>query len=110
MTTFRQAQGSLRRDRGDLARAAYQLVQSIAGLFFKPSNDGTPRNTERSFKSAQATALWIGPQKRFSSVGRLSRQLRIVTTLASAGATTIGWLAGWRDSILLQRRIAAMTA
>jgi hypothetical protein len=52
MTTFRQAQVLLRLDRGDLAQAAYQLVRDTAGLFFKPPNDGTPRNTERSFKSA----------------------------------------------------------
>ena len=52
MTTFRQVRGLLRLDRGDLAQAAYQLVRDTVGLFFKPPNDGTPRNAERSFKSA----------------------------------------------------------
>jgi hypothetical protein len=72
MTTFRQAQGSLHLDRGDLAQAAYQLVRSSAGLFFKPSNDGTPRNTERSFKSTQTTALLIGPKNLFPSFSRIA--------------------------------------
>ena len=110
MTTFRQARVSLRLDREDLAQAGYQLVRDTVGLFFKPPNDGTPRNAERSFKSAQTTALLIRPQNLFSSFSRISRQLRIITTLASTGATAIFLLAVWRDSILIQRRIAAMTA
>src|SRR5438477_7084101 len=72
MTTFRQAQGSLHLDREDLAQSAYQLVRSIASLFFKPSNDGTPRNTERSFKSTQTTALLIGPKNLFPSFSRIA--------------------------------------
>src|SRR5258705_2918503 len=81
MTTLRQARVLLRLDRGDLARAAYPLVRDTVGLFFQPPNDGTPRNAERSFKSAQATALLVGPQNLFPSFSRISRQLRIVTTL-----------------------------
>ena len=110
MTTFRQAQVLLRLDRVDLAQAAYQLVRDTAGLFFKPPNDGTPRNAERSFKSAQATALLIGPKNFFPSFGRIAGRLRIVTTLASTCAATIFLLAVWRDSVLVQRCIAAVTA
>jgi len=101
MTTFRQARGLLRLDRGDLARAAYPLVRDTVGLFFKPPNDGTPRNAERSFKSTQATALLIGPKNLFSPFGRITERLRIVTTLASTGAATIFLLAVWRDSVLV---------
>src|SRR6266498_427038 len=109
-TTFRQVRALLHLDREDRAQSAHQLMRDTAGLFFKPTNDGTPRNAERSFKSAQATALLIGPKNLFPSFGRISRQLRIVTTLASTGATAIFLLAVWRDSILMQRCIAAMTA
>jgi hypothetical protein len=110
MTTFRQARVLLCLDRGDLAQSAYQLVRDTVGLFFKPPNDSTPRDAERSLKSTQATALLIGPQNLFPSFGRISRQLRIITTLASTCATAIFLLAVWRDSILIQRCIAAMTA
>ena len=110
MTTFRQARGSLRLDRGDLTQSACQLVQSTVGLFFKPSNDRTSRNTERSFKSTQATALLISPKNLFTALSRVAGWLWIVTTLASAGAATIFLLAIWRDSILVKRCIAAMTA
>ena len=110
MTTFRQARGLLRVYRGDLAQSAYQLVRDIAGLFFKPTNDGTPRNAERSFKSTQATALLISPKNLFPPFGRISGRLRIVTTLASTCAAAIFLLAVWRDSILVQSRIATVTA
>src|SRR5215213_1416102 len=110
MTTFRQVRGSLHLDRGDLAQSAYQLVRSTVGLFFKPPNDRTSRNTERSFKSTQATALLIGPKNLFTAFSRIAGWLWIVTTLASAGAATIFLLAIWRDSILVKRCIAAMTA
>src|SRR5215210_6086554 len=110
MTTFHQARGLLRLDRGDLVQSAYQLMQGIVGLFFKPSNDGTPRNAERSFKSTQTTPLLIGTKNLLPSFKRISRQLRIVTTLASTGAAAIFLLAVWRDSILMERCIAAMTA
>ena len=109
MTRFRPAQVLLRLDRGDQVQSAYQLVRGTVGLFFKPTNDGTPRNAERSFKPAQATTLLIGSKNLFPSFGRISRQLRIVTTLASTGATAIFLIAVWRDSILMQRCIAAMT-
>jgi hypothetical protein len=110
MTTFRQARGSLHLDRGDLTQSACQLVQSTVGLFFKPSDDRTSRNTERSFKSTQATALLIGPKNLFTALSRIAGWLWIVTTLASAGAATIFLLAIRRDSILVKRCIAAMTA
>ena len=110
MTTFRQVRGSLHLDRGDLAQSAYQLVRSTVGLFFKPSNDSTSGNTERSFKSTQTTALLIGPKNLFPALSRIAGWLRIVTTLASAGAATIFLLAVWRDSILVECCIAAMTA
>ena len=110
MTTFRPAQVLLRLDRGDLVQSAYQLVRDTVGLFFKPTNDGTPRNAERSFKPAQATTLLIGSKNLFPSFGRISRQLRIVTTLASTCAAAIFLLAVWRDSILIQRCIATVTA
>ena len=110
MTTFRQARALLRLDRGDLAQSAYQLLRDTVGLFFKPPNNGTPRNAERSLKSTQTAALLIGPKNLFPSFGRISRQLRIVTTLASTGAAAIFLLAVWRDSILVQRCIAAVTA
>jgi hypothetical protein len=103
MTTFRQVRASLHLDRGDLAQSAYQLMRDTVGLFFKPANDGTPRNTERSFKSTQTTTLLIGPKNLFPSFGRISRLLRIVTTLASTGATAIFLLAVWRNSILMER-------
>ena len=109
-TTFRQARVLVRLDRGDLAQSAYQLMLDTVGLLFKPPNDGTPCNAERSFKSTQTTALLIGPKNLFPSFGRISRQLRIVTTLASTGATAIFLLAVWRNSILMERCIAAMTA
>jgi hypothetical protein len=110
MTTFHQARGLLHLNRGYLAQSTYQLVRDTAGLFFKPPNDGTPRNTERSFKSTQATALLISPKNLFAPFGRISRQLRIITTLASTGATAIFLLAVWCNSILVQSRIATMTA
>ena len=110
MTTFRQVRGLLRLDRGNLAQSAYQLIWSTVGLFFKPSNHSTSRNTERSFKSTQATALLIGPKNLFPALSRIAGWLRIVTTLASASTTTIFLLAIWRDSILVERCIAAMTA
>ena len=72
MTTFRQVRGLLHLDRRDLVQSAYQLVRSTGGLFFKPSNNGTARNTERSFKSTQATALLIGPKNLFSSFSRIA--------------------------------------
>ena len=109
-TTSRQVRGSLHLDREDRAQSAYQLVRSTVGLFFQPSNDSTSCNTERSFKSTQATALLIGPKNLFPAFSRIARWLRIVTTLASAGAATIFLLAVWRDSILVERCIAAMTA
>jgi hypothetical protein len=101
MTTFRQARGLLHFDHGDLAQSAYRLVRSTVGLFFKPTNDGTPRNAERSFKSTQATTLLIGPKNLFPSFGRIAGRLRIITTLASTGAATIFLLAVWRNSILV---------
>lgn len=110
MTTFHQARAWLRLDRGDLAQSAYLLMRNTAALFFKPTNDGAPRNAERSFKSTQTATLLIGPKNLFPSFSRISRQLRIVTTLASTGATAIFLLAVWRDSILMERCIAAMTA
>ena len=102
MTTFRQARGSLHLDRGDLAPPAYRLMRDTVGLFFQPTNDGTPRNAERSFKSTQATALLIGPKNLFPSFGRIAGWLRIITTLAPTGAAAIFLLAVWRDSILVQ--------
>jgi hypothetical protein len=110
MTTFRQVRGLLRPDRGNLAQSAYQLIRGTVGLFFKPSNHRTSRNTERSFKSTQTTALLIGPKNLFPALSRIAGWLRIVTTLASASTTTIFLLAIWRDSILVERCIAAMTA
>ena len=110
MTTFHQVRGLSRLDRGDLVQSAYQLMQGIVGLFFKPSNDGTPRNIERSFKSTQAAPLLIGPKNLLPSFNRISMQLRVVTTLASTAAAAIFLLAVWRDSILIERCIAAMTA
>jgi hypothetical protein len=101
MTTFRQVRGSLHLDRGGLVQSAYRLVRDTGGLFFKPTNDGTPRNAERSFKSTQATALLIGPKNLFPSFGRIAGRLRIVTTLAPTGAATIFLLAVWRDSVLV---------
>ena len=101
MTTFRQARVLLCLDRGDLAQSAYRLVRSTVGLFFKPTNDGTPRNAERSFKSTQATTLLIGPKNLFPSFGRIAGRLRIITTLASTGAATIFLPAVWRNSILV---------
>src|SRR5437867_6570319 len=74
MTTFRQAQGLLRLDRGDRAQSAYQLLRDTVGLLFQPPNDGTPRNAERSFTSTQTAALLIGPKNLFRSFGRISRQ------------------------------------
>ena len=103
MTTFRQVRALLRLDREDLAQSANQLMRDIVGLFFKPTNDRTPRNAERSFQSTQTTTLLIGPKNLFSSFGRISRLLRIVTTLASTGATAIFLLAVWRNSILMER-------
>ena len=110
MTTFHQAQASLHLDRADLAQSTYRLTRNTVGLFFKPTNDRTPCNAERSFKSTQATALLIGTKNLFPSFGRIAGQLRIVTTLASAGATTILLLAVWCDSIFVERCIATMTA
>jgi hypothetical protein len=101
MTTFRQVRGLLHIDHGDLAQPAYRLVRGTAGLFFKPTNDGTPRNAEGSFKSTQTTALLIGPKNFFPSFGRIAGWLRIVTTLASTCAATIFLLAVWRDSIFV---------
>ena len=109
-TTFRQVRALLHLDREDRAQSAHQLVQDTAGLFFKPTNDVTPRNPEGSFKSTQTTALLIGPKNLLPSFGRISRQLRIVTTLASTGAAAVFLLAVWRDSILIQRCIATVTA
>ena len=73
MTTFRQVRGLLHFDHGNLAQSAYRLVRDTVGLFFKPPNDSTPCNAERPFKSAQATALLIGPQNLFPSFSRISR-------------------------------------
>src|SRR5436309_6996 len=70
MTTFHQARVLLHLSHGALAQSAYQLVRDTAGLFFKPTNHGTPRNAERSFKSTQATALLIGPKNLFAPFGR----------------------------------------
>jgi len=109
-TTFRQVRALLHLDREDRAQSAHQRVRGTAGLFFKPTNDGTPRNTERSFKSTQTTALLIGPKNLLPSFGRISRQLWIITTLASTCAAAIFLLAVWRDSILIQRCIATVTA
>lgn len=110
MTTFRQARGLWHLDHGDLAQSAYRLVQSTAGLFFKPANDGTPRDPERSFQPTQTTALLIGPKNLFPSFGRIAGRLGIVTTLAATRAATIFLLAVWRDSIFVERCIATMTA
>jgi hypothetical protein len=110
MTTFRQARGLLHFDHRDLAQSACHLVRGTVGLFFKPTNDGTSRNAERSFKSTQATALLIGPKNLFPPFSRIAGRLRIVTTLASTCAATIFLLAVWRDSILVQCCIATMTA
>jgi hypothetical protein len=110
MTTFHQAQESLRPDHGDLAQSTYRLTQNTVGLFFKPTDDRTPCNTERSFKSTEATALLIGAKNFFPSFSRIAGRLRIVTTLASTGATTIFLLAVWRDSIFVEGLIATMTA
>src|SRR5262249_18059103 len=110
MTTSHQVRVLLHLSHGDLAQSAYQLVRDTVGLFFKPTNDGTPRNTERSFKSTQATALLIGPKNLFAPFGRISGQLRIIATLASTCAAAIFLLAVWRNSILVQSRIATMTA
>jgi hypothetical protein len=109
MTTFHQVRALLHLDRADLAQSVWQRVRDTAGLFFKPTNDGTPRNPERSFKSTQTTAFLIGPQNFFPSFGRIARQLRVVATLAFTGATAIFLLAIWCDSIFVQCRIAAMT-
>src|SRR5215204_733486 len=109
MTTFHQARALLHLDRADLAQSGCQRVRGTAGLFFKPTNDGTPRNPERSFKSTQTTAFLIGPQNFFSSFGRIARQLWVVATLAFTGAAAVFLLAVWRDSIFVQRCIAAMT-
>jgi hypothetical protein len=100
MTTFHQARGLWRLDRGDLVQSAYRLVQSTAGLFFKPANDGTPRDPERSFQSTQTTALLIGPQNLFPSFGRIAGRLGIITTLAATRAATIFLLAVWRGSVI----------
>jgi len=110
MTTSRQVQGLLPQDRADLAQSAYRLMRGTVVLFFKPPNDSTPRDTERSFQSTQATALLIGPKNLVPSFGRVSGQLRVVATLASTGAAAIFLLAIWRDSVLAQSRIATMTA
>ncbi len=109
-TTFHRVRGLLPLDRVGLAQSAYRLMRGTAALFFKPTNDGTPRNTERTFKSTQATALLIGPKYLFPSFGRISGQLRMFATLASTGAAAIFLLAVWRDSILVQCCIATMTA
>ncbi len=109
-TTFRRVRGLLPLDRAGLAQSAYRLMRGTAGLFFKPTNDGTPRNAERSFKSTQATALLIGPKNLFPSFGRISGHLRMFATLASTCAAAIFLFAVWRDSILVQCRIATMTA
>lgn len=109
-TTSRRVRALLPLDRADLVQSVYRLMRDTVGLFFKPTDDGTPRNTERAFKSTQATPFLIRSKNLFPSFSRISRSLRMFATLAATRTAQVFLLAIWRDSILYQRRIATMTA
>src|SRR6266567_2649059 len=64
-------------------------VAKDTGLFFKPTDHRTARNTERSFQSSQTTAFLIGTQDFFFSFWSIGGTARIRATLPSARATTI---------------------
>src|SRR6266542_2999685 len=80
------------------------------GLFFKPTDHRTARNTEGSFQPTQTTAFLIGAQDFFFSFLSIGCTTRILATLPSARATTVLLLPIGGNTIFGEVRTAAMSA